>query len=63
MIQIAAKTGSAIWTITPQDGLPRSIMVIGMDVYHETKLKNKSVLGFTASIHPEFCKYYNEVKI
>jgi aubergine-like protein len=38
-------------------------MVVGIDVFHDTVLRAKSVLGFVASIHPQFHNYYNTTRI
>jgi aubergine-like protein len=63
MLQIALKTGSNLWSVRTPDGLPAKTMVIGMDVHHDIVNKGKSVVGFTASIHPQFLEYYNAVRI
>lgn len=63
MLQIALKTGSNLWSVRTPDALPQKTMVIGMDVHHDIVNKGKSVVGFTASIHPQFLEYYNAVRI
>ena len=64
LIQMAVKTGSFAWTCpTPIPGLPITTMVVGIDVFHDTVLRAKSVLGFVASIHPHFTSYYNTTRI
>ena len=60
--QIAAKTGSQLWTIPHLEGIPRITMVVGMDVYHDTVNKRESILAFCASINPEFTKYYSTIR-
>ncbi|OMJ79243.1 hypothetical protein SteCoe_20796 [Stentor coeruleus] len=60
--QIAAKTGSQLWTIPHCEGIPRITMVVGMDVYHDTVNKKESILAFSASLNPEFTKYYSTVR-
>ena len=60
--QIAAKTGTQLWTIPHLEGIPRITMVIGMDVYHDTVNKKESVLAFSASLNPEFTKYYSTIR-
>ncbi|OMJ87591.1 hypothetical protein SteCoe_10683 [Stentor coeruleus] len=64
IIQIAVKTGSLAWSnLHPVPNLPIRTMVVGIDVFHDTVQKAKSVLGFVASIHPKFTNYYNTVRI
>ena len=66
-VQIAAKTGSVPWVVGPLGrqvpGLSFKTMVIGVDVFHDTVNKAKSVLGFVASLVPDFSEYYNTVRI
>jgi aubergine-like protein len=64
LIQMAVKTGSFAWTCpSPIPGLPIATMVVGIDVFHDTVQRAKSVLGFVASIHPHFTSYYNTTRI
>ena len=64
VMQIAAKTGSILWKI-PQNpvGIPRKTMVVGIDVFHDTLNKSRSVLGFVASIDPGFTSYFNTIRM
>lgn len=63
VVQMAVKTGSTAWQVAPTAGLPQKTMVIGIDVFHDTVLRAKSVLGFVASIHPAFTNYFNTTRI
>ena len=63
IVQMAVKTGSSAWSMAPTPGLPQKTMVIGIDVFHDTVQKAKSVLGFVASIHPAFTSYFNTTRI
>lgn len=64
LIQMAVKTGSAAWQMSKNpSGIPTKTMVVGIDVFHDTVLRAKSVLGFVASIHPQFHNYYNTTRI
>ncbi|OMJ75996.1 hypothetical protein SteCoe_24758 [Stentor coeruleus] len=63
VVQMAVKTGSIAWQVAPTAGLPQKTMVIGIDVFHDTVLRAKSVLGFVASIHPAFTSYFNTTRI
>lgn len=61
LVQINAKLGGVPWAI---DALPFSdkpTMLIGIDVYHETKLGKNSFLGFVATVDRFFCKYFSKV--
>jgi aubergine-like protein len=61
-LQIAAKTGSQLWTIPRSPGIPQITMIVGMDVYHDTVNRKQSVLGFAASLNPDFTKYYSTIR-
>lgn len=63
IVQMAVKTGSVAWQVFQTPGLPARTMVVGIDVFHDTVLRAKSVLGFVASIHPAFTNYYNTTRI
>lgn len=64
IIQMAVKTGSLAWSnLYPVPSLPVRTMVVGIDVFHDTVQKAKSVLGFVASVHPQFTNYYNTTRI
>lgn len=64
IIQIAVKTGSIAWSnLRPVPNLPIRTMVVGIDIFHDTVQKAKSVLGFVSSIHPQFTNYYNTTRI
>jgi aubergine-like protein len=67
-IQIATKNGSVPWVVAnqlgqPVPGLSFKTMVIGIDVFHDTVNRAKSVLGFVGSITPDFGEYHNSVRI
>ena len=64
IVQMAVKTGSAAWRMElPTPGILARTMVIGIDVFHDTVQKAKSVLGFVASVHPQFTNYFNTTRI
>ena len=64
IIQMSAKTGSLPWACKYSvPDLPKKTMVIGIDVFHDVISKAKSVMGFVASVHPEFTNYYNTTRI
>lgn len=62
-LQIQAKIGAQLWTVQPTPAFGRYLMVVGMDVFHDTANKKKSVLGFCATIHPNLSKYYSTTEM
>lgn len=60
LIQINAKVGGIPWAV---DALPlmqeKPTMICGMDVYHQTALGKKSVLGFVASVDPTATQFWS----
>lgn len=59
--QIAAKTGSCLWSLPRPAGLHNLTMVVGMDVHHDAQV-NRSVVGFSSSLDSEFLRYYHAVR-
>lgn len=57
--QIQAKLGAELWKMQPSQVFGEGTMVIGMDVFHDTANKGKSVVGFCATINSRFSKYYS----
>jgi aubergine-like protein len=60
LTQICAKAGGIPWTI---DNLPlfdKRIMICGLDAFHETKTRCKSVIGFVASYNRSATKYWSK---
>ena len=60
-LQIQAKVGAQLWTVRPSAAFGKFLMVIGLDVFHDTVNRRKSVLGFCATIHPNMSKYYSTI--
>jgi aubergine-like protein len=58
-LQMAAKTGSSLWCLPPPPGLSKRTMIIGIDVYHDTRNAAKSVLALIATIDPTFSKCFS----
>ncbi|CAF1161007.1 unnamed protein product [Adineta ricciae] len=57
-IQINAKLGGEIWGVH----IPtKTLMVIGMDSYHDSKRRGASVGAFVASTNPSLTKFYSRV--
>ena len=63
LIQICAKIGGIPWTINNLPFTDAPTMLCGLDVYHQTKLKNKSVLALTATVDRGFSRYWSTVKV
>jgi aubergine-like protein len=62
-LQIQAKAGAQLWAIRPSQVFGKFLMVVGIDVFHDTIQKKKSVLGFCATIHPNLSKYYSTTSL
>ncbi|CAH1795347.1 unnamed protein product [Owenia fusiformis] len=59
LLQMNAKLGGELWAVAIP---PKSLMVIGIDVYHDGKGSNKrSVVGVVCSINQRLTKYYSRV--
>lgn len=58
-LQINCKMGGALWAVH----IPTTtMMVCGMDVYHDPTRRGQSVVGFVASIDPEMTRWYSRAK-
>ena len=56
VLQMNAKLGGEPWKV---DFGIKSLQVIGVDVYHQGKNRNKSTVGVVASINPDLTRYYS----
>uniref|UniRef100_H3DH65 Piwi-like protein 2 n=1 Tax=Tetraodon nigroviridis TaxID=99883 RepID=H3DH65_TETNG len=58
LLQINCKLGGELWTVS----IPmKNFMVVGVDVYHDTKKKYHSVMGFVASVNSTLTRWYSRV--
>ncbi|KAJ8366982.1 hypothetical protein AAFF_G00334210 [Aldrovandia affinis] len=58
LLQINCKLGGELWTVN----VPlKHLMVIGVDVHHDTSKKNRSVMGFVASLNSLLTRWYSRV--
>lgn len=58
LLQINCKLGGELWTVS----VPlKYLMVIGVDVHHDTSKKSRSVMGFVASLNSMLTKWYSRV--
>jgi aubergine-like protein len=54
-MQINCKMGGELWRV---DIPPQKMMVIGIDCYHDSSTKGRSVGGFVATMNDDLTRYY-----
>ncbi|KAK3514784.1 hypothetical protein QTP70_031016 [Hemibagrus guttatus] len=58
LLQINCKLGGELWTVN----VPlKHLMVVGVDVHHDTSKKKRSVMGFVSSLNSLMTKWYSRV--
>ncbi|XP_061527024.1 piwi-like protein 2 [Phycodurus eques] len=58
LLQVNSKLGGELWTVN----VPlKSLMVVGVDVHHDTSKTHQSVMGFVASINSSLTRWYSRV--
>ncbi len=58
-LQINCKMGGELWAVH----IPtKTMMVCGVDVYHDPSRRGQSVVGFLASINPAMTRWYSRSK-
>ncbi|KAM3610700.1 uncharacterized protein V6R79_007566 [Siganus canaliculatus] len=58
LLQVNSKLGGELWTVI----IPlKSLMVVGVDVHHDTSKKHQSVMGFVASLNSSLTRWYSRV--
>ena len=62
LLQMFAKMGHGLWTVQISSQIPKRLMVIGADVYHNVKARKLSIIGFCSSIDQNFTRYYSRIK-
>lgn len=55
--QINAKLGGDLWRMKFSTEIPKTSMLIGIDVCHKGK---HSIIGFVATFDENLCKYYTQ---
>ena len=62
-LQIQAKIGAEVWIMNSLQNanFGKYLMVVGIDVFHDTVNRRKSVLGFCATVSPNLNKYYSTI--
>lgn len=62
LVQMNCKMGGAAWSIASPITTP-NVMIVGLDVCHDTQRKSQSVVGFTATMDAAFSKYFSKISI
>ena len=62
MLQVYAKMGYSLWRVQNIDLNVKKIMLIGADVYHNTRDKRQSIIGFCSSLDDQFTQYYSRIR-
>ncbi|KAK2837637.1 hypothetical protein Q5P01_014849 [Channa striata] len=58
LLQINSKLGGELWTVS----VPlKHLMVVGVDVHHDTSKLHQSVMGFVASVNSSLTRWYSRV--
>ncbi|XP_040898052.1 piwi-like protein 2 [Toxotes jaculatrix] len=58
LLQINSKLGGELWTVN----VPlKHLMVVGVDVHHDTSKAHRSVMGFVASVNSSLTRWYSRV--
>ncbi|CAF0863904.1 unnamed protein product, partial [Didymodactylos carnosus] len=57
-IQLNAKLGGEIWGVNIPS---KTLMIIGIDSYHDSRHKDVSVGAFVASVNPSCTRYYSQI--
>uniref|UniRef100_A0A3Q3AD10 Piwi-like protein 2 n=1 Tax=Kryptolebias marmoratus TaxID=37003 RepID=A0A3Q3AD10_KRYMA len=58
LLQVNSKLGGELWTVN----VPlKNMMVVGVDVHHDTSKSHQSVMGFVASVNSSLTRWYSRV--
>ncbi|XP_070689873.1 piwi-like protein 2 [Pempheris klunzingeri] len=58
LLQMNGKLGGELWTVN----VPlKHLMVVGVDVHHDTSKAHQSVMGFVASVNSSLTRWYSRV--
>lgn len=58
-LQINCKMGGELWAVS----IPtKTLMVCGVDVYHDPTKRGQSVVGFVASVNPGLTRWFSRAK-
>ncbi|XP_057702846.1 piwi-like protein 2 isoform X2 [Corythoichthys intestinalis] len=58
LLQVNGKLGGELWTVN----IPlKKLMVVGVDVHHDTSKARQSVMGFVASLNGPLTRWYSRV--
>jgi len=61
--QILGKTRKVLWKAETPAGIPEHTMIIGADVFHNTRNNKASVVGFCASMDKDFTKFHSQAHV
>merc|ERR1712060_477353 len=61
--QILGKTRKVLWKTETPEGIPDDTMIIGADVFHNTRNNKASVVGFCASMDRDFTKFHSQAHV
>jgi len=61
--QILAKTRKVLWKTEKPADVPEHTMLIGADVFHNTRNNKSSVVGFCASMDADFTKFHSQAHV
>ncbi|XP_034026965.1 piwi-like protein 2 [Thalassophryne amazonica] len=58
LLQMNCKLGGELWTVN----VPlKHLMIVGVDVHHDTSKSHRSVMGFVASVNSSLTRWYSRV--
>ncbi|XP_015235143.1 PREDICTED: piwi-like protein 2 [Cyprinodon variegatus] len=58
LLQVNSKMGGELWTVN----VPlKNLMIVGVDVHHDTSKSHQSVMGFVASVNSSLTRWYSRV--
>lgn len=63
LIQLCAKVGGTPWSLTDFPFLDMPTMVVGIDVYHKTAMKNNSLLAFCGTVNKHLSRYWSTIDV
>ena len=63
LIQICAKVGGTPWAVTDFPFINEPTMVVGIDVFHKTAMKQDSLLAFCATVNIHFSRYWSTIDL
>lgn len=62
LIQLCAKVGGTPWSVTEFPFADKPTMIVGIDVFHNTKMGKDSVLAYCATMDRYFSRYWSTLE-